>query len=114
MSTKRPDVVQASTPRFVTGCGNLYVIVGVDDDGAVIEVFAKLGKSGGCSACHINAVTKMVSYGLQSGVDVKRVIKGLRGERCHRPAGTPGSVSEILSCIDAIGRALEMVTNGDK
>lgn len=112
--TPRPDTIQSRTHRFVTGCGRLYVTVGTLDDGTVIEVFAHLGKSGGCTACHVNALTKMVSYGLQSGVPIERVIKGLRGERCHRPAGKPGSADEVLSCVDAIGRALETENNRQK
>jgi ribonucleoside-diphosphate reductase alpha chain len=45
---ERPKSVSGITERIETGCGHLYVTVNFIDN-KVVEVFAGLGKCGGCS-----------------------------------------------------------------
>ncbi len=105
----RPEVTRGITEKVVIGCGNLYVTVNYDDQG-ICEVFANLGRAGGCPS-QSEATSRLVSTALRSGMDVDTVIEQLKGIRCHstlRQKGTNGNI-KVLSCPDAIGRVLEKV-----
>lgn len=105
----RPEVTRGITEKVVIGCGNLYVTVNYDDQG-ICEVFANLGRAGGCPS-QSEATSRLVSTALRSGMDVDTIIEQLKGIRCHstlRQKGTNGNI-KVLSCPDAIGRVLEKV-----
>ena len=100
----RPEVLPGTTYKLKTGCGNIYVIIN-DHDGRPFEVFSVMGKSGGCAASYSEAIARLISLALRSGVEPKAIIKHLRGIACHQVAWHEGE--KILSCADAIAIALE-------
>ena len=105
----RPSITRGITEKVVIGCGNLYVTVNYDDQG-ICEVFANLGRAGGCPS-QSEATSRLVSMALRSGMDVHTVIEQLKGIRCHstlRQKATNKNIA-VLSCPDAIGRVLEKV-----
>jgi ribonucleoside-diphosphate reductase alpha chain len=100
----RPAVTQGATVRMETGCGYLYVTINEDENGRLFEVFARMGKAGGCTASQTEAIGRLVSLALRSNIDPASVIKQLKSIRCPEP--TIGK-DKIFSCPDAIGKALE-------
>jgi ribonucleoside-diphosphate reductase alpha chain len=103
----RPEMLTGRTVRMMTGCGNLYVTT---NEGAAgpFELFAHIGKTGGCAASQTEAIGRLVSLALRSGVDPAAVAKQLRGVRCPFPASNRGH--RVLSCADAIGQVLDGLT----
>jgi len=99
----RSPVLRGETREKVTGCGSLYVTVNEDDFGPR-EVFANMGKAGGCASASTEAIGRLVSLAFRYGVPPDKIVKQLRGIRCHVPLGF--GPNQILSCPDAIGKAL--------
>ncbi|MEW5936766.1 MAG: ribonucleotide reductase N-terminal alpha domain-containing protein [Candidatus Thermoplasmatota archaeon] len=100
----RPLVTEGKTIRMDTGCGYLYVTINEDETG-LFEVFARIGKTGGCAASQTEAIGRLISLAMRSNIDPKAVIKQLRGIRC--PEGRIVGKEKIYSCPDAIAKALE-------
>ncbi len=100
----RPPVVRGVTRKIGTGCGNLYVTMNEDEHG-LFEVFARLGKAGGCADAQLEAVGRLVSLCLRSGIKPEDIIKQLKAIRCPNPLLARGG--PILSCPDAIAKAIE-------
>jgi len=101
----RPEVVTGTTTKVSTGCGNLYVTINFDEEGNPFEVFTQMGKAGGCAASQLEAVGRLLSLALRSGIDIKSVIDQLHGIRCPSPSWEKGV--RIFSCADAISRVVE-------
>jgi len=106
---KRPNVTKGLTERIVTGCGNLYVTINKDEQG-ICEVFSTLGKAGGCSQAQLEAICRLLSTALRSGVDATELVKQLRGIRC--PSIAYDDSKPVLSCADAIATILDKHSTG--
>jgi ribonucleoside-diphosphate reductase alpha chain len=108
---KRPAETRGSITKVNTGCGSLYITVAYDEQG-IFEVFATLGKSGGCAVAQLEAICRLITLALRSGVEVSQVVKQLRGIRCPSIAWEGGK--SILSCADAIASILEKHINNNE
>ncbi|MHB0878965.1 MAG: ribonucleotide reductase N-terminal alpha domain-containing protein [Anaerolineae bacterium] len=104
----RPTVTTGATERVPLGCGRkLYITINEDEVG-LCEVFLQMGKSGGCTASQSEAIGRLVSMALRSGIDVREVVDQLKGIRCPSPAWHNGGAT--FSCADAVAKALERYT----
>ena len=106
----RPSITEGKTRRMRTGDGTLYVTVNEDENG-LCEVFTAIGKAGGTVAAQTEAISRLISLALRSGVDPNSIINQLKGISGPNPTWEDGQL--ILSTPDAIGRALETFVNGD-
>ncbi|VFQ43252.1 ribonucleotide reductase adenosylcobalamin-dependent [Desulfoluna butyratoxydans] len=101
---ERPEILEGFTSKIGTGMGQLYVTV-TEMDGRPFEVFATIGKSGKSTTAKTEAIGRLISLALRSGVDVSEIIhqvKGIGGEHAVFQKG-----GRVLSIPDAIGRVLE-------
>lgn len=108
---KRPDVMSGKTYKIKSGYGNLYITVNRDDKGVPFEVFATIGKSGGFFQEQTEAICRLISRSLRSGVKVEEIINDLKGIRGPMPTMT--NKGTILSLPDAIGKILEEDVSGN-
>ncbi len=100
----RSRVLKGETREKVTGCGSLYITINEDEFGAR-EVFANMGKAGGCASASTEALGRLISLAYRYGATPEKIAKQLKGIRCHVPTGL--GPNQILSCPDAIARAIE-------
>ncbi len=100
----RHEITWGATRKMATGCGALYVTINEDEHG-LFEVFATMGKAGGCAASQAEAVSRLISLSLRSGIDKDKIVKQLKGVRCPNQAWEKGG--RIYSCADAIAKAIE-------
>jgi ribonucleoside-diphosphate reductase alpha chain len=101
---KRPTVTQGITERVKTGEGTLYVTINEDSEG-LCELFASIGKSGGSEQAQSEAISRLISLSLRSGIDPEIIIKHLKGISGPYPVWDNGIL--IQSMPDAIGKVLE-------
>jgi ribonucleoside-diphosphate reductase alpha chain len=106
----RPERTTGVTELINTGCGKLYVTVNQDHLG-FCEVFAQMGKTGGCASSQIESTGRLISLALRSGVKIDAIIKQITGIRCPSSSWTNGS--QVLSCPDAIAKVLAHVAEVD-
>jgi len=106
----RPERTTGVTELINTGCGKLYVTINQDHLG-FCEVFAQMGKTGGCASSQIESTGRLISLALRSGVKIDAIIKQITGIRC--PSSIWQNGSQVLSCPDAIAKVLSNVAQVD-
>ena len=101
----RPTETVGVTKRIRTGEGTLYITINEDADG-LCEVFTNIGKAGSQAQVESEAISRLISLALRSGIDTRDIIKQLRGIGGPTPIWENGT--QILSTPDAIAKALEI------
>lgn len=100
----RPLTTHGITRRIRTGEGSLYITINEDQNG-LCEVFTTIGKAGGNAAAQSEAISRLISLALRSGINPKSIVKQLKGISGPNPTWEDGRL--ILSTPDAIGKALD-------
>jgi ribonucleoside-diphosphate reductase alpha chain len=102
---QRPDALRGYTMKMMSPLGDLYVTINEDVNGRPFEVFCTLGKAGGAAMADAEAVGRLMSLALRSGIPIGQVKDQLRGISCDRAVGL--GPNKVLSVPDAIGQAIE-------
>jgi ribonucleoside-diphosphate reductase alpha chain len=100
----RPETLEGFTTRMKTGLGQLYVHV-TEYKGRPFEVFATIGKSGKSTTAKTEAIGRLISLALRSGVMVDNIVEQVKGIGGEHAVFQNGEL--VLSIPDAIGRVLE-------
>ena len=101
----RPELLRGTTRRVETPLGTLYVTITEDDKGQPFEVFMSLGKAGGALMADVEAMGRLISLALRSGIPMKEIHRQLRGISSDRVIGL--GPNKVLSVPDAVGIAIE-------
>ncbi|WP_291318986.1 vitamin B12-dependent ribonucleotide reductase [Desulfonatronospira sp.] len=101
---ERPEVVYGFTQKVKTGLGELYLTVN-EVEGKPFEVFATIGRSGRSITAKAEAIGRLVSLALRSGIDVSDVVKQIKGIGGEHPVFQKKGL--LLSIPDAVGWVLE-------
>ncbi len=102
---RRPQVLRGHTMKMMSPLGDLYVTINEDDQSRPFEVFCTLGKAGGAAMADAEALGRLISLALRSGIPITEVRDQLRGISCDRAVGV--GPNKVLSAPDAIGQAIE-------
>jgi ribonucleoside-diphosphate reductase alpha chain len=100
----RPETLEGFTTKMVTGMGNLYVTV-TEYEAEPFEIFATIGKSGRSTTAKTEAIGRLVSLALRSGIKVEKIVEQLKGIGGEHPVFQKDGL--VLSIPDAIARVLE-------
>ena len=99
--TTRPKALSGYTLELQTHCGKIYITVTYEPrTNAILEVFIRFGKAGGCGSAMADGVAKLISYGLRSGLEPLDAIKALDGISCHHGQNT---------CLHNVAKAIKVV-----
>src|SRR5881398_2482573 len=101
----RPDLLKGATRRVETPLGTMYVNITEDDKGQPFEVFISLGKAGAPLMADVEAIGRLISLALRSGIPIREVYRQLRGISSDRVVGL--GPNKVMSVPDAIGIAIE-------
>jgi ribonucleoside-diphosphate reductase alpha chain len=101
---ERPNSIPSVTDKIKTGFGNLYVTISYFNQ-KPFEVFTSIGKSGYSTMADAEALGRLISLALRSGVEAKDVIGQLKGIGGSEPIFTEGGL--VQSIPDAIAKVME-------
>lgn len=101
---KREQVTKGSTYEVKTEQGDLYITVNEDEKG-IVEVFLNIGKSGSFTQGYTEALGRMISMSLRSGIKPESIIKQLQGIRTSTPTLNKGMF--VYSVPDAVAKILK-------
>ena len=101
---KRPKILKGFTEKIKTGMGYLYVTVS-EFNNKPFELFATIGKSGKSTQAKTEAIGRLISLALRSGVDVVEIIDQIKGIRGEHAVFQEGGL--VYSIPDAISKVLE-------
>ena len=102
---QRPPMLRGRTIKMTSPLGDIYVTINEDESGRPFEMFCTLGKAGGAATADAEAIGRLISLALRSGVSLPAIKDQLRGISSDRAVGF--GPTKVLSAPDAIGQAIE-------
>ncbi len=103
---ERPFLLNGTTIRMPTSQGNMYLTVNRDENAKIKEVFIDMGRSGETEKSFTEALGRLISIYLQSGGDINRVIRTLKGIKGGNSLWFNGI--QVFSIPDGIAKAIEL------
>lgn len=112
VSRKTIGTTYGATHCKKCACGTLYITTNLDKQGNLVEVFTHTSKGGICQA-NLNAVTRMISLGLRSGIKIDEIEDQLKGIHCPACQMTKAKGNRVdgLSCPDIMSRTIKEFAN---
>lgn len=104
----RPDSLPSTTYKISTGLGRLYITI-THFNGKPFEVFCSIGKSGYSTMADAEAIGRLTSLALRTGIPANEIVSQLKGIGGSEPTFHNGAL--IQSIPDAIAQALEKHTS---
>ncbi len=108
---ERPKTLSGKTAKWKTPLGNILVTLNFDRDGKPFEALCQLGKNGSEVLAFTEAIGRLISICLRSGVSIDTVIYHLSG------IGGPQSMGfgpqKVRSVPDAIAQSLNYLIEGN-
>jgi ribonucleoside-diphosphate reductase alpha chain len=101
---ERPQILEGFTERIKTGMGTLYITVS-EFNGRPFELFATVGKSGKSTQAKTEAIGRLISLALRSGIEVNEIIEQISGIRGEHAVFHDGGL--VYSIPDAIAQVLQ-------
>lgn len=96
-----------TTVKKKVACGSLYITLNRDKEGNIVETFIMTGKGGICQS-NINAVSRLSSLALRSGVKLDVIEDQLSNIKCPACSILKSQGKELeRSCPDAIAQYLK-------
>ncbi len=102
---ERPKILHGFTEKLRTGRGFLYVTVNTDSNNNPIELFTNIGKAGSDTSALSEAMGRLISIGLQTGVPLKKIVMTLLNIKGGQPVWDNGRL--IQSVPDAIAKIMK-------
>lgn len=102
----RPDLIYGFTQRVHTGHGVMYVTIN-EIDGKPFEIFATIGKSGRSNLAKAEAIGRLISLALRSGISLKEIVRQIKGIGGDMPVFQYGKKGQVQSIPDGIAWVLE-------
>jgi ribonucleoside-diphosphate reductase alpha chain len=106
---ERPRMIRGITERMRTAQGNAYVTINFDEEGTPFEVFTTIGKAGSTDQANLEAISRLISLALRSGIPAVEVVEQLRGitsepvwDQGRLIKSSPDAVAQVLA-IHALG-----------
>ena len=108
---KKPTPTEAWGMRIrkKADVGHVYTSVFRDAEGAPVEVFVTIGKTGGYVAGAAEVTGRLASRALKYGASLEEVASDLVGISCGTPYGL--GPDSVLSAFDAVGKSLIEISN---
>ncbi len=103
---ERPFLLQGMTVKIPTSQGKMYLTINKDKTGNVKEIFIDMGRSGELEKSFTEALGRIISIYLQSGGDVNRITRTLKGIKGGSSIWFNGI--QIFSIPDGIAKAIEL------
>jgi ribonucleoside-diphosphate reductase alpha chain len=107
----RPDALPSTTHKISTGLGRLYITISYFDD-EPFEVFCSIGKSGYSTMADAEAIGRLTSLALRSGIKADDIVSQLKGIGGAEPTFHNGAL--VQSIPDAIAQVLEQTHGVEK
>ncbi|HEY3492516.1 MAG TPA: hypothetical protein VGK43_06165, partial [Solirubrobacterales bacterium] len=101
----RPEALKGVVRRLESPLGTMYVTITEDEKGQPFEVFMSLGKAGGALMADVEAIGRLISLGLRSGIPMAAIHRQLRGISSDKVMGL--GQNKVMSVPDAVGIAIE-------
>lgn len=105
---ERPDTLEGFTTAKETPVGKLFLTLNTLD-GHPVELFAQIGKAGSDVAAFTEAIARMVSIALRSGVEPQEIADQLMGIGGSRSIGF--GPNRVRSVPDAMGQFIDEYVN---